>query len=122
MAKFRVDQRVWAPIYRHPGGDQASYALAQGIVRAISGRSCDVDLPYVGTRRIASSLLHESVGVCIVRIGDFQSEHTVMDPICKSLLNFLRIVLPDDCIKFVGLRTLAELEEVFEREASAYTL
>lgn len=122
MSKFRVDQRVWAPVYRLPDGDGAPYAIAKGIVRSMDKRSCDVDLGALGQHRIASSMLHESVGVCIVRIGDFQSEHLVLDPICKSVLNFLKVVLPDDCVKQIGLRTLAEFEEFFEKFASAYPL
>jgi hypothetical protein len=122
MAKFRVGQDVWAPIYKYPGGDRAPYALARGVVREISGRSCEVDLPYIGTRKIASSLLHASVGVCIVRIGDFRSEQSAMDPICKSILNFLRLLLPDDHVRLIELRTEAELEEFFQINASAYTL
>lgn len=123
MSKFRVGQDVYAPIYRYPSGGQAPFALARGVVRGVSGRSCDVDLPYgIGLRRIASSLLHAAVGVCIVRIGDFRSEQSAMDPICKSILNFLRLLLPDDQVKHVGLRTEAEFEEFFQIYASAYTL
>lgn len=123
MAKFRVGQKVYAPIYRYQGGDQAPFAVTDGIVREISGRSCAVDLPHgIGLQRIASSMLHADVGVCIVRIGDFRSEQSAMDPICKSILNFLRLLLPDDQIKSVGIRTVAELEELFQIYASAYRL
>lgn len=123
MAKFRVGQSVYAPIYRYAAGRQAPFAIARGTVRAVTERSCEVDLPYgIGIQRIASSLLHADVGVCVVRIGDFRSELSTMDPICKSLLNFLRLLLPDDQIKSVGIRTVAELEEVFEIFASAYPL
>jgi hypothetical protein len=123
MAKFRVGQKVYAPIYRYQAGDQAPFAVTDGIVREISGRSCAVDLPYgIGLQRIASSMLHADVGVCIVRIGDFHSEQSVMDPICKSILNFLRLLLPDDQVKSVGIRTVAELEELFQIYASAYRL
>lgn len=123
MPKFRVGQNVYAPIYKYPAGSQAPYAIARGIVREVSQRSCEVDLPYgIGLQRIASSMLHVNVGVCIVRIGDFRSERAVMDPICKSVLNFLRLLLPDDQIMSVGIRTSAELEELFEIYASAYPL
>jgi hypothetical protein len=123
MAKFRPGQEVWAPIYKYPGGDRAPYALARCYVRSISGRSCEVDLPYeIGTRKIASSLLHAAVGVCIVRIGDFASEQSAMDPICKSILSFLRLLLPDDYVRLIELRTKVELEEFFQINASAYTL
>ena len=122
MTKFRVGQSVHAPIYQYPGGDQAPFAIARGTVRAVAKRSCDVELPYVGIRTIASSRLHSDVGVCIIRIGDFKSEQSVMDPICKSILNFLRLLLPDDQVRLVELRTAAELEEFFELCASVYSL
>ena len=67
-------------------------------------------------------MLHADVGVCVVRIGDFKTERSAMDPICKSILNFLRLLLPDDQILMVALRTEAELDEVFQLYASAYTL
>jgi hypothetical protein len=122
MAKFRVGQRVYAPIYRYSEGTGAPYAIVPCVVREIEKRSCVVDLPYIGLRRFATSLLHASVGVCLVRIGDFRSEQAAMDPICKSILNYLRLVLPDDHVKSVGLRTQEELEELFEIYASAYTV
>lgn len=121
MAKFRVGQTVYAPIYRYPRGDQAYYAIARGPVRAIIGRSCEVDLPTIGPRKIAFSHLHAELGVCIVRIGDFTSEQSVMDPICKSVLHFLRLLLPDDHLRLVELRTEAELEEFFDIYASLYS-
>jgi hypothetical protein len=123
MAKFRVGQNVYAPIYQYQAGNQAPFAVARGIVREVSGRSCVVDLPHgIGLQRIASSMLHAEVGVCIVRIGDFRSEQSAMDPICKSILNFLRLLLPDDQVKSVGIRTVPELEELFQIYASAYSL
>jgi hypothetical protein len=45
-----------------------------------------------------------------------------MDPICKSILNFLRLLLPDDQVRLVELRTESELEQFFQLYASAYTL
>jgi hypothetical protein len=122
MAKFRVGQKVLAPIYRFPYGDQAPYAMAQGTVRAVSNRSCEVELPYVGTRTIASARLHGDRGVCIVRIGDFKSELEVIDPICKSVLHFLRLLLCGEYVRLVELRTFAELDEFFELNASLYSL
>jgi hypothetical protein len=123
MAKFRVGQYVYAPIFNYEGGDQQPFALAKGIVRSTSSRSCDVELPHdIGLKKIASSLLHANVGVCIVRIGDFKSEQSAMDPICKSILNFLRLLFKDDEVRLVELRTEPELEEFFEINASAYTL
>jgi hypothetical protein len=37
-------------------------------------------------------------------------------------LNFLRLLLPDDHVKSVGLRTFGEFEELFQVYASAYKL
>ncbi len=119
---FRVDQRVYAPLFRYPNGSSAPYALTRGIVRAVHPKSCDVEINGYGTQRISTSLLHTDVGVCIVRVGDFRTERAALDPICKSLLQFLRLLLPDDQIKSVSLRTQFELEELFRVEASAYTL
>lgn len=123
MAKFRLDQQVYAPVFKYPQGEAAPFALARGTVRQVVDRSCEVELPYgIGLQRVASSLLHATVGVCIVRIGDFKSEKTAIDPICKSLLNFLRLLLPDDEVRLVELRTQDEFDEMFEFYASAYAL
>jgi len=122
MAKFRIGQSVHVPIYQFPKGDEAPFAIARGVVRGVSKRSYEVEVPYIGTRKIASSRLHADVGVCIMRIGDFTSEQSVMDPICKSILNFLRLLLPDDQVRLVELRTASEFEEFFELYASAFSL
>src|SRR5687768_15917652 len=107
MPKFRVGQRVYAPIYKYPAGSDAPFAVAHGTVRGVHRRSCDVELPYgIGMQRIASSMLHADVGVCIVRVGDFRSEQATIDPVCKSILNFLRLLLEDDCIKSIDRKSV----------------
>ncbi|PND54337.1 hypothetical protein CRM90_28405 [Mycobacterium sp. ENV421] len=52
-----------------------------------------------------------NLGFVLVRIGDFLTEATLLDPLAKSVLQYLRLMLPDDLITFLKVRTLNELQE-----------
>jgi hypothetical protein len=80
----------------------------QSVVRDRQNRSVQVDLPD-GTLSdfIATSKVTKNFGVLIVRIGDF-AEEALLDPLAKVVLNYLRMLLPDDSVRLVELRTTDE--------------
>ncbi len=63
------------------------------------------------TVEIASRLVHSSaLGFLVLRVGDLQTETTLLDPLAKSVLQFLRLLIPDNDLRSVTLRTLSELD------------
>ena len=75
-------------------------------------RSVTVDLISEGqTATIATSAVHRNIGVAIYAIGDISSEHSLIDPLRKSVLHYLRLVLPADALRARSVRSLAELRE-----------
>jgi len=74
-------------------------AFLRAKIRKVVDRSIVVDLPGgTESKPIASSAAHANVGVTIVRVGDFDTEGTLLDPLAKSLLQFCRLLLPDDMV------------------------
>lgn len=110
-AKFDVGEHVLVPAARLAQPDQQPYALMPRTVLALNGRSVRVDDGAGGTVDIASRLVHPgSLGFLVLRIGDLGTESTLLDPLAKSVLQFLRLLIPDSDLRSIELRTLAELD------------
>ena len=56
-----------------------------------------------------------------MKIGDFSSESGVLDPLAASIGEFLRLLLPDDQLHRLELRTLTELESFWRQHHAAYS-
>lgn len=98
------------------------HALVKGAVTAVNNRTLTVDLPYgIGSVDIASSAVHLDVGICLIRIGDFDTEATLLDPLAKSILQYLRLLIPDDQIRQFSVRTKEEFLQIYEREAPGHS-
>lgn len=70
---------------------------------------------------IGSALLHRDVGILVINIGDFETEHTLLDPLAKSVAQFCRLLVPDDQIRSVRVRSLAELTQFWRQNQAAYS-
>ena len=71
--------------------------------------------------RVASSLVRRNIGVLVLRVGDFASEDTLLDPLAKSALQYCRLLLPDDMVYLRRVRTLGEVSYYWGREHALYT-
>jgi hypothetical protein len=78
-------------------------------------------LAGVETATIANSALVRNVGIMILRIGDFDTEYTLLDPLAKSLLQYFRLLVPDDMVILKELRTLDELCTILAKDHAAYS-
>lgn len=97
---FNIDDHVLVPASQLPGPGNQQYALIECIVRGQVGRSIVVDDGSGGTVQIASRLAHpSSLGFSVLRIGDLSTETTLLDPLAKSVLQFLRLLLPDSDVR-----------------------
>jgi hypothetical protein len=109
---FQIGEEVLVPAAKLASPDQQPFALMPKTVLAKSDRSVRVDDGAGGAVDIASRLVHSSsLGFLVLRIGDLSTETTLLDPLAKSVLQFLRLLVPDTDVRSVGLRTLAELRE-----------
>lgn len=81
-----------------------------------SQRSVVVDLLDDGkSARVATSAVHRNVGVAVYAIGDIGSEKHLIDPLRKSVLHYLRLVLPPDALVCRSVRSVAELAECWSK-------
>jgi hypothetical protein len=91
--------------------------------RTVAGqeeRSIRVDDGAGGLAAIASRLVHkDDLGFLILKVGDLGSETTLLDPLAKSVLQFLRLLLPEDRVRQLSLRTLVELEKDWGTQGAA---
>lgn len=88
----------------------------------VQGKKIKVNLPgQVVSEFFGVSLAHETVGLLIVSIGDFETEGTLIDPLSKSVLQYARLLIPDDSLLHVKLRSLVELKTYWQRDQAAYS-
>lgn len=117
-----VGEQVYVPVARIDAKPNTPFALVRGPVQAVMGRSVVVSLPYgIGQVTVASSLIHKDVGVCVLRIGDMETEDSLLNPIAKSVLQYLRLLVPDDQVTYVALRTREELYALYAALAPSFT-
>jgi hypothetical protein len=116
MAKsIQVGDRVFVPVERVSAGDKPPFPVVEGEVKARADRTLTVDLPYdIGLVQVASSAVYEAdLSVSVVRLGDFATEETLLNPITKSLSHYLRLLLPDDRLRTHYVRSDAEFYELY---------
>jgi hypothetical protein len=81
------------------------------VVLAQQQRKIRVDDGAGGTVDIASRLVHPaSLGFLVLKVGDMSTEATLLDPLARSVLQFLRLLVPDNDVRAVSIRTLLELD------------
>lgn len=100
-------------------GEPNGVSLVRRQVLAVAGRSADFDTSHGGPVRVASSKVHRNVGVLVLSVGDLQTEATLLDPLGSSVLQYFRLLLPDDQIVRARIRTRAELESVWHTNHGA---
>ena len=108
MPKFNEGDRVFVP-NSLLGRDSAVFALLEATVERVKKRSIWITPPGGESTRVASALVHHAVQIAIYRIGDFQTELALLDPLLKSILHFCRLLLPEDALLVHEVRSLAEL-------------
>ncbi|SRR5260221_11081083 len=86
------------------------------------GRSVRVTLPNgEPSSWVGSSAVHRNIGVYVVRFGDFDSEVGLLDPLAKSILQYLRVLLSDSYVRYVSVRSKAEFRRFWELDHAAYS-
>lgn len=116
MAKhIKIGDKVCVPVERVSPGHNCPFPVVTGSVVGRTGRTLTIDMPYgIGTVQVASSVVSEAnLSVSIVRLGDFSTEVTLLDPITKSISHYLRLLLSDDRLQTHYVRSSDEFFELY---------
>jgi hypothetical protein len=124
MAKnLQRDEEVyvpWARLGSLGGDDDHPSAFLKTKVVEVVKRSVKLQLPKGAiSPPLASSAIHRNIGILIVRLGDFDTELTLLDPLAKSVLQFCGLLVSDD-VRLLAVRTLAELGYSWARDHRIY--
>lgn len=113
---------VFVPCSRIEGLDRTGVSLYRSEVVEVGRSKVRVSLAGGSVSDwIGVSLVHKSVGILVLSIGDFETEQTLLDPLAKSVTQFCRLLVPDDQVRAVRVRSLEELRRLWEREQGAYS-
>jgi hypothetical protein len=119
---LQPQEHVWIPSHIIPGGERQPYSIYKAKVVEIEDRKVRIVLPDGQiSAPIAASKVHRNIGIAIVSIGDFYTEDTLIFPLAKSVLQFIRLLLSDDHISSVRVRAIGELNEWWKKNHAAYT-
>jgi hypothetical protein len=120
---LNVGDTVYVPCSLFPDElESFETALYKTKVESKSGKSVTVRLPGgVESKAVGASRLHKDVGLLLIELGDFDSEAATLDPLAKSVLQFCRLLVPDDQIRSVKVRSLAELAIFWKKNQAAYS-
>lgn len=117
-----VGEQVYAPCSRVSGLQDYGVALYRTEVVEAEAKKVRVRLrDGQNSGWIGSSLIHRNVGILILNIGDFLSEASLLDPLAKSVAQYCRLIVPDDQIRSVRVRSIAELQKFWTQEQAAYS-
>jgi hypothetical protein len=119
VAKFQENEEVYVPAASLKDPNTLK-ALVRRRVIANVGRSIVVNDYDDKVATIASGLVHKgNIGILVLRVGDFSTEDTLLDPLADSLAQFLRLLIDDGDIDNVRVRTLAELEAYWAKQGES---
>lgn len=118
MTKFAIGADVYVPARTLPKPDSYDFALVPTQVMAQRDRSIRVNLQDENGNdiEVASRLVHGShLGITILRIGDLTTEEHTLDPLAKSALHYLRLLVRPDLVRLREVRTAAEITAVWQQ-------
>ena len=122
MPAIAIGDRVYVPCLLVPELENQDTALYKTKFSSVYANSATVELPGgIVSKPIGVSRLHSDVGILIINIGDFVSEAALLDPLSKSVLQFCRLLAPDDQVSAVKVRSVAELKAYWIKNHRAYT-
>jgi hypothetical protein len=116
MVKFAVGDDIYVPSRLLPRPEGRDFALTRATVQEQKARSVRINIQDDDSNdiEIATKALHGSnLGITMLRIGDLSpSEHHALDPLAKSMLHYLRLLLEPDAVRLREVRASVELQAV----------
>lgn len=109
MPKFSPGETVWVSSTRLTGAQP--FALMERKVQAVEGRSIVVDDGQGSVVKVSTRTAHSrSLGFLVLRVGDLSTEATLLDPLAKSALQYLRLLISDTEVRMLHVRTTPRCE------------
>ena len=122
MAKnLQVGDYVFVPTSKLKSDLQSPSSLVEKQVLAVEGRRIRVDVDENQTELIASSFCHRNIGILLLNIGDLETELTLLDPLGKSILQFCRLLVQDDFVRYYQVRSLNEINTVWSKHHKIFS-
>lgn len=118
---LQVDEQVYVPVAKLSTSISTGSSFIQRRVLAVERRSVRINVGNGVSELIASSLCHRNIGIAILNIGDLETEQTLLDPLAKSVLQFCRLLVPDDQVVGHKVRSLDEVQKIWEKQHAAFT-
>jgi hypothetical protein len=121
-SNLQVGESVYVPCSRLKELNHLGVALHRTQVLAVGPMRVQLELPDGSASEwIGAALVHRMVGILVLSIGDFSSEASLLDPLAKSVTQFCRLLLPDDQVRAVRVRSVSELKQLWKREQAVYS-
>lgn len=117
---IREGDTVFAPRAKVGLEQNHPSAFVEAQVLKRKDRSVELKLPqnqppvWIGTSQVRKAL-----GLLLITIGDYKTEETLIRPLGKSVLQFLRLLDTDDNVYAFAIRSVAELEQVWKSRHTA---
>ena len=119
---FTVGDKVFVPASRIPGMEGHPSAFYETRIAEVDVRKVKVQLQAAATSEwIGASLCQKNIGILIFTIGDLETETGLLDPLAKSVLQYCRLLVPDDYLRAYKIRSISELKSIWQRDQAAYS-
>ena len=119
---FSVQDKVFVPSSRIPGMEGHPSAFYETRIVEVGIRKLKVKLQGGLTSEwIGTGLCQKNIGILIFTIGDLETETGLLDPLAKSVLQYCRLLVPDDYLRAYKIRSIAELKSIWHKEQAAYS-
>lgn len=120
--KLLEDEFVFVPASRFEGMEDLSSVVWRTKVVEVDPGKVKVQLRDGNASEwIGSGLCHRNIGILILTLGDLATEDTLLDPLAKSVLQYCRLLVPDDQLKAYKIRSLIELKNIWQKEHANYS-
>ncbi|KIE86988.1 hypothetical protein SD67_00025 [Acinetobacter pittii] len=115
---ININDTVHIPAISVGLDSQYPFAMVSGKVLSKTNSKVNVQIDLNGgfCKDISLSLARKKLGILIIQIGDMETEETLLNPLRKSILQFTRLLLSDDYIRCISIRTLEEFKFFWEKE------
>jgi len=120
--KFRIEETCYVPTSLLPDENKYPVSIYRTTIKDIKNKSVKVQQKD-GTISdwITTSKVSKNIGILIISIGDFSTEETLLNPLAKSILQFSRLLLEDDSVMLVKVRSIGELSAWWKLNDAAYS-
>lgn len=120
--KFKLEDTCYVPTSLLPDGNSYPFSIHKTIIRGTKDKSVKVEIRGGNISDwITTSKVSKHIGILIINIGDFSTEETLLNPLAKSILQFSKLLLDDDCIALIRVRSIGELSAWWRLNQGLYS-